>query len=404
MRMVVVVAQALSLVRFASMRRATRLAFALLAAAGLGSVSGEAHAEPPSTKSTPVYVLSIETEDSDDPAEALTQALRSRVRQSQGWSLLETGQSLETLAIALKCPARPDAGCLQRIADQLHADHYVWGTMAKKRGAGEVTADMHLWSRGSGDTDASESYSENLSDTGDESLHQIASRLFAKLTGMSAGGTLVVHAGTGGGSVTVDGVSRATLDGGVARVDVAVGTHRVGVRVAGFDAPAQQTSMSLGAEREVTFALTPAPDATPEVASGSLFSTRAIATYSVVVGAAAVVAGGIEGVVWLSDSNAGKNDRKNVPANVTDVCATEVNASAVDACRRSKNAVAVSTVGWIFAGVGAALVGTGVVLMLGEHGSSDARKGATDARAKPRVELLPWLGAREGAVDLRVTF
>ena len=79
-------------------------------------------------------MLSLWTDDADDQADALTQALRSRVRQAQGWSLLETPQSFETLAIALKCPPKPDAPCLQRIGDQLHADHYVWGTMARKKG------------------------------------------------------------------------------------------------------------------------------------------------------------------------------------------------------------------------------------------------------------------------------
>ena len=165
----------------ASLRRAFGLA--LLAAAALGAASRPAHAEPPSAKATPVYVLSLWTDDADDQADALTQALRSRVRQAQGWSLLETPQSFETLAIALKCPPKPDAPCLQRIADQLHADHYVWGTMARKKGAGEVTADVHLWSRGKGDADANETYTDNLKDASDESLRQIAARLFGKLTG-----------------------------------------------------------------------------------------------------------------------------------------------------------------------------------------------------------------------------
>src|ERR1700679_4037287 len=130
------------------MTRATRFAFALLAAAAFAPTSRTAHAEPPNAKATPVYVLSIWTDDADDQADALTQALRSRVRQAQGWSLLETPQSFETLAIALKCPPKPDAACLQRIGDQLHSDHYIWGMMGRRKTPGEVTADMHLWSRG----------------------------------------------------------------------------------------------------------------------------------------------------------------------------------------------------------------------------------------------------------------
>src|SRR6516164_8095028 len=89
--------------------------------------SSPARAEPPNGRATPVYILTLWTDDSDDQADALTQALRSRVRQASGWSLLETNQSFETLSIALKCPSKPDPPCLQRIGDQLHADHYVWG-------------------------------------------------------------------------------------------------------------------------------------------------------------------------------------------------------------------------------------------------------------------------------------
>src|ERR1700722_1454117 len=139
------------------MNRATRLAFTLLAASSALALPGAAWADAPSAKAQPVYVLSLSTEDSDDQADALTQAMRSRVRQSHGWSLLETPQSFETLAIALKCPPKPDAPCLQRIGDQLHADHFVWGTLSKG-GPGQVKATLHMWTRGKSDVEATNSY------------------------------------------------------------------------------------------------------------------------------------------------------------------------------------------------------------------------------------------------------
>jgi hypothetical protein len=388
------------------MIRATRFAFAFLAAAALGAASRTAHAEPPNAKATPVYVLSIWTDDADDQADALTQALRSRARQAQGWSLLETPQSFETLAIALKCPAKPDAPCLQRIADQLHADHYIWGLMGKKKVPGEVTADMHLWSRGKPLTDASESYSENLKDASDESLRQIATRLFGRVTGGVAGGTLVVHAGTGGGSVTVDGVDKAALEGGVARVDVGTGAHTIGVRVPGFDSPAQSLSLNVGAEQEMTFALSPVAVVAPEASTHSSFPLRKVATYTTLVaGAGLLIAGGVEGLAWLSDNNASKTDRKQVPPSVTDVCKTGYNSQAVDACAKGKDAVTVSSLGWTFAGVGAALVATGFVLMVTDHGSSDApRDATTPPSGKAKVDVVPLVGVRGGALDFRVTF
>jgi hypothetical protein len=382
---------------------AARLALALLAALMLVTFARLARAEPPGPRATPVYVLSIWTEDADDTADALTQALRSRVRRAQGWSLLETTQSFETLAIALKCPARPDPPCLLRIADQIHADRYVWGTMARKQ-SGKVTAEMHLWSRGKRPTDASETYAENLKDAGDGSLRQIASRLFGRLTGGVAGGTLVVHAGSGAGSVTVDGVDQALLDGGVARVDLGGGTHAIGVRVAGFEAPAQEGSVSPGDEEEMTFTLSPVAPEAPEREGRSSFPTRKVVTYSALVaGGVLVVAGGIEGIAWLEDSHASKVDRQSVPPSVTNVCETEVNGAALDACQRSRNAQRVSALGWVFAGVGGALLGTGIFLMHDGHGSSHPPQSAA-IPVKSRMTLLPRVDTRGGAVDLRVTF
>jgi hypothetical protein len=385
------------------MTRATRLALALLAASAFGSAPRLARAEPPNPKATPVYVLSIQTDDADDQAEALTQALRSRVRQAAGWSLLESQQSFETLAIALKCPPKPDAPCLQRIADQLHADHYVWGSMGKKK-AGEVKAELHLWSRGKGDVDAGEAFTDNLKEASDPSLQQIAARLFGTLTGGIGGGTLVIHAGTGGGAVMVDGVEKAVLDGGVAHVDVGSGPHTIAVRVPGFEAPLQQATVAAGAELEMSFTLARAPSVGAET-SHSSFPLRKVATYSALVaGGGLLIAGGVEGLQWLSDKNTSKTDRLNVPPNISDVCATEINPSAVDACHKSKDALTVSTLAWVFTGVGAVLVGTGVYMLASDGGSSESGHEPPPPVGKPKLQVVPAIGTRGGAVDLRVTF
>jgi hypothetical protein len=386
------------------MTRATRLALALLAATSLalGSAPRPARAEPPNPKATPVYVLLIQTDDADDQAEALTQALRTRVRQAAGWSLLESQQSFETLAIALKCPPRPDAPCLQRIADQLHADHYVWGSMSKKK-SGEVKAELHLWGRGRGDVDAGESYTDNLKEASDPSLQQIAARLFGTLTGGIGGGTLVVHAGTGGGAVLVDGVEKAALDGGVARVDLGSGPHAIAVRVPGFEAPLQQATVAAGAEQELTFTLAPATPAAPE--SHSSFPLRKVATYTTLVaGGGLLIAGGVEGLVWLNQYNTQKSQLKNVPPNITNVCVDEVNPSAVNTCQRSKSALTTSTLGWVFGAVGAALAGTGLYLLATDSGPSDSGSPPPPPVGKPRLQVVPEMGMKSGAVDVSLSF
>lgn len=391
------------------MARVLPLALAALTAVGtavLAFPSSPARAEAPNARATPVYVLTLWTEDADDQADALTQTLRARVRQAPGWSLLETTQSFETLAIALKCPTRPDSSCLQRIGDQLRADRYVWGTIRKKA-AGEVVADVHLWARGKSSAEASESYSDNLKDPSDEALRAVAGRLFGKLTAASAAGLLVVHAGKGYGSVLVDGVERARLQSGTARLELADGPHTVGVRVSGFETPEQTTEIASGSEQSVTFALPTAAREAPGEGPRSSFPVVKVLGYSAaVVGAGLLVAGGIEALAWLSDSNASTNDRATIPRNVTDVCNDSAQA-AQDACSKSKDAMSVSTLGWVFAGAGAVLLGTGIVLVTADHGSTVTTGGGgslAPTKTAGSVQLLPAVGRHASSVNLRLEF
>jgi hypothetical protein len=365
-----------------------------------------ARADTPNAKAQPVYVLTMSTEDSDDQAEALTQALRSRVRQAPGYQLLESSSSFDTLAIALKCPPKPDAACLGRIGDQLHADRFMWGTMAKAGKSGQVNADVHLWTRGKGDSDTTETYSDNLKDASDESLRAIATRVFGKLTGAAVGGMVVVHAGDKGGAVLVDGTVKGNLDGGIARIEVPSGAHTITVRVPGFDAAPQTANVAVASEQELSFPLTPGATGGADNAAKGSFPVRKVLAYSaIVVGGGLLIVSGVETAAWISDSNQSNSDRQNVPKSITDVCANQVNSSAQDACHKSKDAQTVSAIGWTMGILGAGLVGTGVVLLLTDHSSTEAPPpSAARATPKPKLDVLPAIGPTGGALDLRVTF
>ncbi|MDP9151233.1 MAG: hypothetical protein M3O36_15005 [Myxococcota bacterium] len=390
------------------MIRVTRLDAALIAVCLSLFAPRLAGAEAPSATANPIYVLSIWTDDADDQADALTQALRSRVRVAQGWYLLETNQSFETLAIALKCPSKPDAACLQRIGDHLHADHYLWGTLARKRASGAVGAELHYWHRAKGGSDAAETYSDNLKDANDESLRAIAGSAFAKLTGAGAA-TFVVHAGAAGGVVVVDGKEAAQLEGGVARVDVSAGSHRVAVRIPGFETPIQSASAAPGAEQNVAFPLPPPPEREVPERAGKPFPVRQVAAYAALAaGAAFLVGSAVETGIWFDDRNKSRDDRLSVPTSVSDVCLDQVNAAAVDACGRGRQALNASTLGWVFAGVGTALVGGGVYLLATRGRPIDdgaPAYGATRAvRAKVSLDVAPEWGAYGGRVLMDVTF
>jgi hypothetical protein len=74
----------------------------------------------------------------------------------------------------------------------------------------------------------------------------------------------------------------------------------------------------------------------------------------------------------------------------------------MDACNKSNDAKTVSTLGWIFGGVGAVLVGTGIVLITSDHGS-EAHRDVSSA-PQPTVRVLPELGPRAGSLTVRVQF
>jgi hypothetical protein len=399
----------------------SRYAIASLITAGAcGLAPAVARATPAGASS--VYVLSLVTDDSDDQADALTQALRSQVRATPGWTLLETQQSFETLAIALKCPAKPDAPCLQRIGDQLHANQYIWGSVARQ-GPGHLEVAVHLWIRGKSPTDASESFGETLKDASEGPVRAMATRLFEQLTGTHATGTIVVHAGAGAGTGTVwvDGVEREPLVAGSARLSVPAGEHTVAVRVPGSRAPAQATTVSGGDERTLEFSL--APIAPPPTASGvapapaqatsepmpppvttGTNHTRAIIGYTAIAaGAGFLVGAGVEGARWLSDKNASDKDRAAVPSSVTDVCNYR-SPPAIDACNKSSDAKNVSTLGWVFAAAGVVLAGTGTWLVVADANRGETTLERSQTARRARLEVIPSVSARAQSLDLRVHF
>jgi hypothetical protein len=358
-----------------------------------------ARAEGPNSKATPLYVLDVDSDDADEQADALTHAIRSRVHASHGWSLLETQQSLATMMVALKCPPKPDAMCLQRIGDQIRADRYVWGTMTKK--GQTVTAEMHLWTRGKGESATSESYSDNLKDPTDESLLAVALRIFGKLTGTSAGGTVTVHAGAGGGALFVDGAQVGTFENGVAKVDVTAGQHVFEARVPGFTPGTQSASVSLGGTTEVT--ITPAPTAPlPETKQG--VSARKVIEFTLMgLGAATLVVSGIEGITFLGKQSAATSDDslRQIPTNQTNAQYCTRN-STISACTKYYDALDTRTVAWITLGAGGALAVTGLVLWITDHPSDESRDRAQTA--SPKVRVAPQVAPSVAGVDVLGSF
>lgn len=181
----------------------------------------------------PIHVISVQTLDADDQAEALTKALRQAVRSLPGWSQAEGDYSLEVLTLSLKCPDPPDAGCQSRIADQIRADRYVWGTLGKAKG-GNVTGELNFWVRGKGATTYKVDYSANLTEPQDEALKKVAMDAILKLTDGPPKGEVKVSAGGIAAQVFVDGQPLGALTGGQGTFFVPSGKHELVVKAPGY--------------------------------------------------------------------------------------------------------------------------------------------------------------------------
>jgi hypothetical protein len=204
----------------------------LLGAAALTCAPRGALAAEPGPDTLPIHVIALQTTDADDQAEALTQALRSAVRAMPGWSLGEGDNALEVLVLKLQCQEPPDASCQSRIADVIKSDRYVWGIINKK--GDNIVGDLNYWVRGQGTSNASLSYSANLTEANDEALKKVATDAITQLTGGPPKGQLHVKAGNVSGQVFVDGQPVGALSGGEGTFSVPSGQRKITVKAPGF--------------------------------------------------------------------------------------------------------------------------------------------------------------------------
>ena len=365
-----------------------------------------ARADSSTSHTVSVAVLAIDSDDAEEQADALSGAIRSRVRASQGWSLIETTQSLGMVAAALRCPVKPLSGeCAAKIGEQLKIERYIYGYVAKGP-QGQVTAELHLYQRGKPDTVAKESYTDNLKDQNDDTLRKIAQRLLDKLGG-NAVGVVLVRSGSETAEVVIDGEKHVPLDRGSARVELSPGSHSVEVVAGG---QTQKRTILVTAGKETVVELSAAKAAAEAPAKGDKpFPTRKV------IGVAAMavgVAAGAYAVERLVKYNQLQNDLKNDPNygpdkflktnGEVDACDAHLvdGSLSANACQKSKDAKTVSTVGIVSAAAGGVFLLGGAYLFF--FASSDEKEGKPAAKAKPVV--LPTLGAGSGGLSVSGVF
>ena len=155
------------------LRRLTARLLAPSVAGSLVLATSFAQADAPGPNAPPIQVIAIRSDDAEDQADALTAALRNRVRALRGYSLGEGDYALEVLTLGLKCGEVPDEACQIKIGNQIHADRFVWGTVKRSKNSRQVVAELHLWTRGRPSTKTEFTFSDNLTAPGDDGLRRL---------------------------------------------------------------------------------------------------------------------------------------------------------------------------------------------------------------------------------------
>jgi hypothetical protein len=340
-----------------------------------------ARADHPGAHTVPVAVLAFDSEDAEDQADALTGALRSRIRAAQGWSLIETTQSLGMLSAALKCQAKPlSADCQARIGDQIKAERFIYGYVSKGPQPGQVTADVHLYQKGKQETVIKESYADNLKDQNDDNLRKIAQRVLDRLGGTTVGTVVVkVEGAAEGGEVVVDGDKKVPLHRGTARIELAPGSHSIEV-VSGSATTKRNVNVVAGKEAlvEVSSTVTTEP---PKEGEKSGFPTRKVIGGGLVVVGLALGALAVQQFLLYNDiQDRGTEVAKLIP-NGEGPCGPSGNK---EFCDLDGKATSASGIAIAAGSAGLVAVGVGAYLLFSDGGSRRER----DAKTR----LTPTLG------------
>lgn len=227
-------------------------------------VGGEAVAAPAGPDALAVHVVSVKSEDALDQAEALTLALRKAVRDAEGWSLADSRQSLEFLALKMGCSEPIDAACETRIADILKADRFLWSVISFQEGGTDVVVGtVSFFVRGEGTKSTQFSYSANLTDPNADALIQVAEKAVDEVTGGPPKGTLRVTAGGIAAQIYIDDQPMGALPEGGGTFQIASGDHRVVVKAPGHADAEGTTTVKPATTVELNLTLVPIEEAEP---------------------------------------------------------------------------------------------------------------------------------------------
>ncbi len=197
----------------------------------------------------------IEESDTPDPkaaayAEALTDALRQRARLSSGPFTLAPGSDKSLVEMKLLSGCDEGNACMADIGTELTADRLVYGHVQKAGGNYQVT--LKLLNVENKSIERTTSDLAPIADSGNAAITSLGKKLYAKITGVTNQGTLIVRANVLQGEVLLDGERRASLSGGTARLEgLAAGDYKLVVEADCYLAYEGKISVEGGKDKTV---------------------------------------------------------------------------------------------------------------------------------------------------------
>lgn len=150
-------------------------------------------------------------------AEALTEALRQRARAGTGPFTLAPGSDKNLIEMKLLSSCENEANaCMAAIGAELAADRLLYGKIEKRGNGYQVS--LKLLNVETKSAERSTTEVVPFGEAAGTALTGWGKKLYAKITGVSNQGTLIVKANVDRGTVYLDGEARGNLVGGTARI------------------------------------------------------------------------------------------------------------------------------------------------------------------------------------------
>lgn len=380
-----------------------------------------AHAQPKKpaptaavAKADPLEILGVVSDDVEEQADALTEALRYQARTLPGLTVGKATQTLDVMTTANKCPQSPDPTCQQDIGKQLKTSQYLWGVL-KKSPADKVTIELHHYVKDKPDHFVSIAYPANLRDQNDEALRKIAKRILVELLGLKTGFVHVTGTGPMAScAVKLDGQAIGTLRDSTLLAETTPGEHTITTE----GCPAFTGTALVPVSGEVVVTLIE-PGAKALGGGATTKDEQKYFTGRKIVAASLIGAGIVSGVVsivfftrYLGNQSAPQDNgatwqissdgSKSVGNKASDICANPgasegffngTNNTVRDICSANSASKTNSAVALATGIAGGALILGGAVLW-----ATDSKHKQSDAKAtlQPKVRLQPSIGSTSG--------